>query len=83
MEMDRHRGVSAAMDPNRRQLDEILATIDDPEAIAAIELAWADIERRVATLAARGIQIQVGYVSPDDDEVVGRFVVQAARRTMH
>jgi hypothetical protein len=32
------------MDGNRQLLDEILATLDDPEAVAAIEAAWDEIE---------------------------------------
>ena len=34
----------AHMDRNRQLLDEILATLDDPEAVAAIEAAWDEIE---------------------------------------
>ena len=64
------------MDRNRQLLDEILATLDDPEAVAAIEAAWDEIEQRVATLAARGIRVTIAY----DGE---RFVMRSADRIMH
>jgi hypothetical protein len=64
------------MDRNRQLLDVILATLDDPAAVAAIEAAWEEIEQRVAILAARGIRVTIAY----DGE---RFVLRSADRVMH
>jgi hypothetical protein len=64
------------MDRNRQLLDEILATLDDPEAVAAIEAAWDEIEQQVAILAARGTRVTIAY----DGE---RFVMRSADRIMH
>jgi hypothetical protein len=64
------------MDGNRQLLGGILATLDDPEAVAAIEAAWDEIEQRVAILAARGTRVTIAY----DSE---RFVMRSADRIMH
>jgi hypothetical protein len=66
------------MDRNRQRLDEILATLDDADAVAAIEAAWEEVEQQVAILARRGIRLTIGY-----DEEAGRFVVQDMSRIQH
>lgn len=66
------------MDRNRQLLDEMLATIDDPERVELIERAWEEIEVHVANLAAMGIKVTIGY-----DRNAERFIMQSTSRIEH
>ena len=49
-----------------------------PEAVAAIEAAWDEIEQQAAILAARGIRVTIAY-----DHDAGRFVMRSASHIEH